>query len=656
MYLFYNFIIILLLSIVQCTLSCTTFAVGKDATVDGSVMAAHSNDGEGTTDPRLVKVPARDYSPGALRPIYANPENYPRYVGYDRNVAAYFPENCEAGSSFGNNHCKEFIPLGYIPQVTHTFAYFEDTYGVLNENQVGIVESTCSGVFSAKSVENGGNALMSIDQLSQICMERATTARECVQIMGDLAVQYGFHGQDNSFEGGSESLYVTDPNEAFSFHILADPTGTSAIWVAARVCDSCISVTANMFSIREVDLNDTFNFLGRQDMWDIAIKQGLYKEGDVKDFTATFSDGEYAHKYYSGRRMWGVYRLIAPSAGLPSEYGNLKLDKPYPFSASVDKKVQPTDLFAVLREWYAGTNYSTGTPDENIAGGAYGSPDRYSGSTGEAQVKGTWERTIALFRTSDSYIVQSKNYAPNELGVLWFGPHVAHATTYMPLVIGMNAVPDSLSYAYQGTYNLTTNFWAVRNMQNLAQMKYSYILKDIQLLQRTYENNSLATYNSIIDKFSKVKSLTSYDLDTITQDLTNNVYKVRDAYLDLLHSTLFKYADGFNNFWASGTFFSLAVGYPAWWLTDVGYQNGPAPLNSVTPQAVKPQTLEEKHILEAKRVAQFSSIDTLNLPNEKNSQYGSYGNLRNCIDITCINIYADAMYESCITRCLNLFK
>lgn len=41
--------------------ACTTLAVGKKASVDGSVMSTHSNDGGGTTDPRLVKIPSRDY-------------------------------------------------------------------------------------------------------------------------------------------------------------------------------------------------------------------------------------------------------------------------------------------------------------------------------------------------------------------------------------------------------------------------------------------------------------------------------------------------------------------------------------------------------------------------------------------------------------------
>jgi hypothetical protein len=51
-----------------------------------------------------------------LRPIFFAPESYPRYAGKERNVSAYFP--------VGNQ--KEFEAIGHIPQVAHTYGYFEE--------------------------------------------------------------------------------------------------------------------------------------------------------------------------------------------------------------------------------------------------------------------------------------------------------------------------------------------------------------------------------------------------------------------------------------------------------------------------------------------------------------------------------------------------
>ena len=122
-------------------LACTTIVAGKLATADGSVMVSHSNDGEGASDPRLVRIPAATHKAGTMRPIFFAPENYPRYVGAARGaVPAYVP--------VGNQTA--FVPIGHIPEVESTYSYFEETYGCLNEKQLGIGESTCSGVFGTK--------------------------------------------------------------------------------------------------------------------------------------------------------------------------------------------------------------------------------------------------------------------------------------------------------------------------------------------------------------------------------------------------------------------------------------------------------------------------------------------------------------------------
>ena len=47
------------------------------------------------------------------------------------------------------------------------------------------VESTCSAVFSATAKDkNNGIALLSINELSRIALERTTTARQAILLMG----------------------------------------------------------------------------------------------------------------------------------------------------------------------------------------------------------------------------------------------------------------------------------------------------------------------------------------------------------------------------------------------------------------------------------------------------------------------------------------
>ena len=172
-------------------------------------MSSHSNDGDGDTAGNLMKVDESDHSANEKRSVSG----------------------------------------GSIPQINHTFGYFTKVggYASLNENQVALAESTCSSIFPGK---RSNASILNIVDLSAIGLERASTAREAVQIMGSLAEKYGYYD-------AGESLLVSDPEDAWIFHISPDDTQESAIWVAQHVPSDHIAVVANMFVIREIYLNSS---------------------------------------------------------------------------------------------------------------------------------------------------------------------------------------------------------------------------------------------------------------------------------------------------------------------------------------------------------------------------------------------------------------
>ena len=43
---------------------------------------------------------------------------------------------------------------------------------------------------------NPGKALLEASELSQLGLERGSTAREAIEVMGSLAVQYGFYSAE----------------------------------------------------------------------------------------------------------------------------------------------------------------------------------------------------------------------------------------------------------------------------------------------------------------------------------------------------------------------------------------------------------------------------------------------------------------------------
>ena len=532
-------------------------------------MVTHSNDGEFDTDPRLVKVPSRSFPPGSQRPIYFSPESYPRYVGVERQVPEYFPNNT-ATASDEDTTADPFLPLGSIPQtVTRTFAYLEDTYGAINEKKVAVGESTCSGVFGARPLGSpNGTALLSIDQLTQIAMERASSARQAIKIMGELAETYGFYGA-GEFEGTAESLGVTDPEEAWIFHILPDPSGTSAIWVAQRMPEDSFAVLANMFVIREVDPNDTENFLLSSSVHAVAIEYGWWsnESSHLLDFTKIYSDGEYAHKYYSGRRMWGGYRLAGRD--FPDTYKDLQSDPVYPVYTTPAYPISELDLFRFHRYYYQGTQYDMGAVG-NLAGGPFGSPDRWKEGPGEAKIGGNWERSIGLYRTSDTYVAKSKREWDS--GVLYFGPAAAMGTLFTPFLVSMRDIPSSFRSGHQAVFSRNSAFWASTYVQNLANLKWSYAIKDIEEMQHNLESASV----SMVEELER--RLAEGTIDRKAQELVywSNAEAMLQSLWLLADKIMFKYASGFVNEPTPGGM-SQMVGYPAWWLEAVGYADGPPP-------------------------------------------------------------------------------
>jgi dipeptidase len=138
--------------------------------------------------------------------------------------------------------------------VEHTYAIFEGQYGIMNEWQLAIGESTCAARFWAAPPVAGGKARIEVKELTKIALERCKTARCAIALMGSLAEQYGFYaadwsGGDASKGEAGEALTIIDTDEAWMFHILSDDTGTSAVWVAQRVPDNHVSTLSDVIQV-----------------------------------------------------------------------------------------------------------------------------------------------------------------------------------------------------------------------------------------------------------------------------------------------------------------------------------------------------------------------------------------------------------------------
>lgn len=547
--------------------ACTTLLVTKGASEDGSVIVAHSDDSE-LFDQRLVYVPAADHKPGSFRPVYYDASslgNKPEYHGYE--LSRYV--GTERGPTYVNSDQPQSIPLGYIPQVEHTYAYFDGSYAIMNEHQLMFGECTDGTKIQPDPIP--GKLIFYSAELSRVAAERCKTAREAVELIGYLIENYGYYGT-------GETLPIGDTEEGWVIEMAPSPEGTGGLWVAKKVLDGEVFVAANELRIREIDPDDP-NMLYSKNLHAIAEKHGWWKPEDGKlDWLRTVSLGEYSHPYYSLRRVWRLQSRMAPSQE-KSPWVEDGLTNEYPFSIKPDKKLSVRDVMSLYRDYYQGTEFDQ---SKGITAGPFGSPYRYPGpmdagnDTGDpnAKLEGAWERPISIYRCGFSYVCQARGWLPDPIGgLLWFGPDSPMSTCYVPFYAGVSSIAAPYYTCDTTAFNQDSAWWAFNFVANWAGLKYSYMIKDIQQKQDEIE---YALIESIKEMDKQALALYKEDPQKAQELLTTycktQANQVVEEWWNLAWNLVARYDDGYVN---APEEMAQEVGYPEDWYGKSEWPNGP---------------------------------------------------------------------------------
>ena len=549
-------------------MACTTTIVTPGASADGCMMVSHSDDND-LDDQSIVYVPARDWPEGSQRPVYATAAaigDLPQFNAFEL-PRLVDPERAPGYAHPGE---KPSIPIGHIPQVAHTYAYLDGTYGIMNEH--GLMFGECTdGAFVSNGPEPGKRLFYSAE-LSRVALERTRTAREAVQLMGELIETYGYYGT-------GETLPVADPKEAWVMEMAPSPEGTGGLWVAQRIPDGHFWVAANEFRIREL-------IPGNADqMWGKTLETTLTKAGwrspkDTSlpiDWLTSVSHGEYNHPYYSLRRVWRALSLAAPSAKL-SPWVESGTTRAYPFSIKPDKKMSLADLKRIHRDHYEGTEFDL---TKGVAAGPFGSPERYIGpydprgdvGNPDAKLPGAWERPISMFYTGFTTITHWNPKLPDALaGTVWVALDRPAESVFVPLAIA--PTPPGYEQGNTRTYSRDGAWWSYNLVGNYAQLKYSYMIQDIQSRAATHEKAGEKLLQTLGNELGELAAKEPHKAAAQRAErLTAHAVAVREDWGRLFELLVGKYTQGFVN---TRDGHDQAVGYPKEWLDKTGYSKGPA--------------------------------------------------------------------------------
>ncbi len=528
---------------------CTVVLVGKKASTDGSVMTTHTCDC-GVCDWTWRYVPPADHEPGSKRKIY------------------WFDQFQTDPPSMGLrwNAIEDNFNGLEIDQVPHTYGYFHGAFGYMNDNQVAFGESTIGN--RRQMNNNTPTPKFDITALSMIAMERAKTAREAIQIMGDLAVKYGYGHTDSG-----EMLAVSDPKEVWLFEVMpVGPLWTpesgkpGAVWCAQRVPDDHVSVCPNESRIGEIDLKKKDFFMASENAISYAVDNKFYDPAGGEPFNwkkaYSPSEGSAVSTKGSRARMWRFYDLVAPSAKLSADLPNMD----FPFSIKPDKKMSPQDVIAILRDHYDGTPFWTA---RGIQGGPFQNPNYLPYGFVLDSLRYSTPRAICVNRAEYVTVTQTREWLPNPIGgIIWLALGPQDTDCFMPFYQGVTELPRSFQIGDHYEFNRESARWAFDYVDFHTQVAYMHAIKDVRAAQEKWETPAFARTPEIDAYALKLyKESPDKAKQYLTEYCTNNANLVVNAWWKLGDDLLVKY----NKLWLydAKERSRKALEYPASWLKEL---------------------------------------------------------------------------------------
>ncbi len=488
--------------------SCTSIMVGKKASTDGSVITSHTCDGRYRT--WMTMEPARDYKSGERHTVRKGTMH----------------------TAFRNDTTGVKV-AGTIPQVRHTYAYLNTAYPCLNEKQLAIGETT----FGGPDIMQNKNGMFLIEELERVALMRCDNARDAIRLIGSLVKEYGYGD-------GGECITIADKNEVWQMEILGEgPDKIGGVWVAQRVPDNAVAVSANIPRIGKLQRNNKEYFMCSDNIEEVARKLNLWDgTGDFvwwKSFNASYANGKNFRE-----REFFILNALAPSLGLSMDMDEL------PFSVVPDQNVDATDVMQLLRSTYEGTDMDMCRNIKMVANRRQKDGTQYK-DTIISPLANPWmggnmqntlnylkpgtvdfKRTVSVAWCSYSFVAQLRDWLPDEVGgVCWVAVDNPGQSPRVPIFCGNSRLPKAYELCGHKQYNDNAVLWQFRKANKLATVAWQRTRDD---MMKAVLDNERDAFKGLAELESSVKSLKAREdedfnpANQIANLLNDYTYRVYD--------------------------------------------------------------------------------------------------------------------------------
>ena len=463
----------------QSVFACTIFAVGKEATTDGSTMVSHTCDST-SDDLRVWLIPSQEA--GTERDVVINGRKGQDYSQYP-NL------NYEYGMVVSSYTFEE-----------DTNQYLHGMYSFMNDKGLAMGESTCGYDRNSEQGKKLATAFKTVDgiwdcyMLQDIALETCSTAREAVELMGKLVTEEGWYGS-------CECINICDGNEAWVFEVYGGNQ-----WVAVRVPDDMIFVAANRARVNYFVEDDPDNYLYNPTIKSWALENDLWD--GTSEFIPCLVYANNPTRFYSTRREWIAMMLLDPSLNLSPE--ETDPDRNWPLFVKPAEKVSVATIHSICSNYFQGTDYDV---TQLVGAGQFGNPNN--------PIFNSNNRTINSYRCTYIQIANVRADLPEEVRCLtWFGWGAPDSTYLTPIFASMTSLPEQFSIGVRTEFDEKSGWWNASHVQQLASINYQSAIQDIyeardEKLANCYETTALvqemaATFIDLGMKEEAIDYLTTY--------------------------------------------------------------------------------------------------------------------------------------------------
>lgn len=483
------------------TSACTSFLVGKKASSDGSTIITYNQDSYGMYG-RLLYLPAGNHAVGSVRKIVDGDTNH---------------------------------YLGEIPEAPYTYAVM----GYINEHQVGITETTFGG--RHELVDPKG--VIDYVSLMTIALQRSKTAREAIKVMTSLVQEYGYASEGESFS-------IADPNEIWILEMIGKgPEEKGTVWVAVRIPDDCIACHANQSRIHQFDLKDKKNVMYSKDVISFAKKRGYFtgKDSDFS-FSDAYAPADFGAIRYCETRVWSFYNKWVDGMERYLDYADGKhigKSEVMPLYFKPKQKLSLHDVMNSMRDHYEGTPFDV---TKDAGSGPYEAPYRPTPLSWKYEGNSYFnERPISTQQTAGTYVVQMRDFLPNQIGgVIWYGNDDPNMVPYTPVYCCATKAPECYDSkdANDVTFSWDSAFWVQNWVSNMVYPRYSQLFPSLKEARLELENSYMSEQTKVEAKAQNLlQESPARAVAFLTDYSTQCAQRMMDRWMTLGKYLIVKYND-----------------------------------------------------------------------------------------------------------------